>query len=105
MTKILITVQEVGLLLKRLNQAGLRSLSNASGVSFISLMRIRQGTCKNPGLVTVGAFMPHIAAVSALAAYQSREYSKQLAAEFEAAAAASTSTAGADAQTTAVEGV
>ena len=58
MSTIIPTVAEVKESLTALNHAQLQGLADASGVPFPTLMKIRQGSTSNPGLLTVGKFYP-----------------------------------------------
>lgn len=44
--------------LKQLNQAGVRQLAEDSGVSYGTLVNIRHGYTKNPGIETCRQFYP-----------------------------------------------
>ena len=56
----IITVADVRALLAPLNLAQLERLSKLSGVSRHTIYKIRQGHTSDPGLDTVGKFLPHI---------------------------------------------
>jgi len=43
-----------------LGHAALKRLASLSGVPFGTLWKIRDGTTKNPGVETVGMFLPHV---------------------------------------------
>ena len=68
------TLPEVQKRLKRLNQAGIRALSELSGTPFMSIMKIRCGLTKQPGYETVRSFLPFVAGVMEVPAHHSREY-------------------------------
>ena len=56
-----ITIPPLALIHSRLaamNQVQLRRLAKDSGIPFGTLMKIRYGTTKNPGIETVRAFYP-----------------------------------------------
>ena len=56
-----ITIPPLALIRTRLeamNQAQIKSLAKDSGIPFGTLMKIRHGTTKNPGIETVRAFYP-----------------------------------------------
>ena len=56
----IITVADVRALLTPLNLAQLDRLSTLSGVSIHALYKIRQGQTADPGIGTVGKFLPHV---------------------------------------------
>lgn len=58
---MVITIPPLALIRRRLeamNQAQVKSLASDSGVPFGTLMKIRHGITKNPGIETVRAFYP-----------------------------------------------
>ena len=57
------SVADIQAQLAPLSHAALQRLAKASGVPFTTIWKIRDGTTKNPGLDTVGQFLPHIPAV------------------------------------------
>lgn len=54
---------EVRALLQPLTRGALVRLGECSGVPFHTLVKIRSGETKNPGIDTVRAFLPHVEAV------------------------------------------
>lgn len=54
--------------LEKLSQKEVRQLADDSGVPFGTLMNIRQGATKNPGIETVRAFFPLLASYESGAA-------------------------------------
>lgn len=57
------TVPQVRAALESLGHAQLQRLAALSGVSFTTLWSIRAGKRENPGIETVGDFMPLVAKV------------------------------------------
>ena len=51
--------------LEKLSQAQVKQLSEDSGVPFGTLMNIRHGSTKNPGIETVAKFFPLLQATEA----------------------------------------
>jgi hypothetical protein len=56
------SVAEVRAKLEVLSHASMQRLAKLSGVPFTTIWKIRDGTTRNPGIETVGQFLPHLAA-------------------------------------------
>lgn len=65
MSTALPSADEVRAALKALTIRQLRHLADLSGAAEATLIKIRYGQIENPGLDTVGAFWPHVAAAAA----------------------------------------
>jgi hypothetical protein len=59
------TPEQVAAALRPLNDAQLQQLADASGVSYFTLLKIRQGHTENPRILTVSQFWPHVATLTA----------------------------------------
>ncbi|WP_137860780.1 hypothetical protein [Variovorax sp. 3P27G3] len=54
------SVANIRLALQGLSHAATQRLSKLSGVPFTTIWKIRDGTTKNPGIETVGQFVPYL---------------------------------------------
>lgn len=60
MSPLLLSPEQVRAQLAPLTHAQLQALAKASGVPFTTLWKVRSGVTKNPGIETVGKFLPYI---------------------------------------------
>jgi predicted transcriptional regulator len=57
------STEDVRLILEKLSMQQLRALSDASGVPWTTIYKIKLGNTPNPGIETVRLFLPHLSAV------------------------------------------
>ena len=60
MNTLLLSAEQVRERLADLSHAQVQMLAKASGVPFTTLWKVRAGITTNPGIETVGKFMPHM---------------------------------------------
>ena len=56
-------IEEVREALSPLSLSQREALAKLSGVPFTTIYKIKRGETRNPGIETVGQFMPHVASV------------------------------------------
>ena len=71
-------VDQVRKLMLRLNQAGLRELSERTGNPFMNLQKVRLGTTKRPAYNLIRTILPLLDELASVEAFQSHDYRAEL---------------------------